>query len=118
MNVYFFGKQFDKSAKYAKLIRNPLGLDKAYEAMVLAHLGKQDEASKAASQAIKLEPSWNAEQYLSNMGYYADAPAELLIEGARKAGLPACVGNDAASKQASLVRVESCDAERAKAASG
>lgn len=48
----------------------------------------------------------------------SDAPAELLIEGARKAGLPACIANDAAAKQPNFVSVRSCDAERTKATSG
>jgi hypothetical protein len=100
------------------LVRDPFALDKAFKAMALAYLGKQDEASKVASQAKELGPDWNAEQYLNNVGGYPEPEAELFVDGARRAGLPACVAKDAAAKQPNLVRVKSCDAERAKAASG
>ncbi|MBP1887045.1 adenylate/guanylate cyclase domain-containing protein [Sinorhizobium mexicanum] len=117
-NVYFFGRQFEKSAKHARLVPSPFALDRAFEAMALAYLGKQNEASKAASQVKELGPDWNAEQYLSNIGGYPEPEAELFVEGARRAGLPACVHNDAAAKQPNFIHVKSCDTERTKAASG
>lgn len=116
-NVYFYGRQFEKSAGYARTVKQPFALDKAFEAMALAYLGKREEAFGAASQVKKLGADWNAEQYLSDIGGYAEAEAELFVEGARKAGLPACVANDAA-QQPNFVRVKSCDAQRNKAASG
>ncbi len=86
--------------------------------MSRAYLGEQEEASKAASEVMKLGPDWNAEQYLSSIGGYAKAEAELFVEGARKAGLQACVTTKAAAGQPNLVRMKSCDAERTKAVSG
>lgn len=117
-NVYFYGRQFEKSARYARTVKDPFALDKAFEAVALAYLDKQEEASKAASQVRKLNPDWNAEQYLSDIGGYAEAEAELLVEGARKAGLPACLDDVGVAKHASFIHVKSCDAQRNKAASG
>ena len=38
--VYFFGEQYDKSAKYRLLVKEPLALDYAFLAMAYAYLGR------------------------------------------------------------------------------
>jgi hypothetical protein len=40
--------------------------------------------------------------------------AELLVNGARKAGLPDCVPADKLKDMPNLIRVKSCDQQRAK----
>ena len=49
-------------------------------------------------------------------GGYADKEAELFVDGARKAGLPACVPADKLKDMPNLSRVKSCDQQRAKIA--
>ena len=63
----------------------------------------------AAANVVKLDPTWTAERYLSEAGGYAEKEAELFVDGARKAGLPACVPADKL-----MSRVKSCDQQRAK----
>lgn len=116
--AYFFGKQFEQSVKYAKLVKEPFALDYAYQAMSLAYLGKPEEATKAADEVRRLDPQWIAEQYLSDTGGASDAEAELFVEAARKAGLAACVKTEALSKMPALIHVKSCDNERLKSAAG
>ena len=43
---------------------------------------------------MKLDSTWIAERYLSEAGGYAEKEAELFVNGALKAGLPACVPAD------------------------
>jgi hypothetical protein len=46
----------------------------------------------------------------------AEKQAELFVDGARKAGLPACVPTDKLKDMPNLWRVKSCDQQRAKIA--
>jgi TolB-like protein len=112
--VFFFGEQYDKSVKYRLLVKEPLALDYAFLAMASAYLGRTGDAETAAANAIKLDPSWIAERYLSDSGGYAEKEAELFVNGARKAGLPACVPADKLKVMPNLIRVKSCDQQRAK----
>lgn len=112
--VFFFGRQYDRAAKYRLLVKRPLAVDYAYLAMTYAYLGRMQEAVAAAATALKLDPAWNAERYLSEGGGYADEEAELFVDGARKAGLPDCVLHEALKDMPKLVRVKSCDERRGK----
>ena len=47
---------------------------------------------------------------------YAEKEAELFVDSARKAGLPACVPADKLKDMPNLWRVKSCDQQRAKIA--
>ena len=49
-------------------------------------------------------------------GGYAEKEAELFVDGARKAGLPACVPADKLKDMPNLIRAKSCDQQRAKIA--
>jgi hypothetical protein len=49
-------------------------------------------------------------------GCGAEKQAELFVDGARKAGLPACVPADKLKNMPNLSRVKSCDQQRAKIA--
>jgi TolB-like protein len=114
--VFFFGEQYDRSVKYGLLLKEPLAPDYAFLAMAYAYLGRTGDAKAAAANVIKLDPSWTAERWLSQAGGYADKEAELFVDGARKAGLPACVPADMLKDMPNLNRVKSCDQQRAKKA--
>lgn len=114
--VYFFGKRYDVSIKYRLLVKQPLSLDFAFLAMAHAYLDRTGDAAAAAAKAMKLDPSWTAERYLSDSGGFEDGAAELFVGGARKAGLPACVPADTLTETPDLIRVKSCDVSRSKLA--
>lgn len=113
--VFFFGEQYEKSVKYRLLVKEPLALDYAFLAMAYAYLGRTGEAETAAASVRKLDPTWTAERYLSEGGGYAHKEAELFVDGARKAGLTACVPVGNLKDMPSLIHVNSCDQQRAKA---
>ena len=82
--------------------------------MANAYLDRTGDAAAAAANVDKLDPTWNAERYLSEAGGYAEREAELFISGARKAGLPACVSTDKLKEMPNLIRIKSCDQHRPK----
>jgi TolB-like protein/class 3 adenylate cyclase len=112
--VFFFGEQYDKSVKYILLVKEPLALDYAFLAMGYAYLGRTGDAEAAAANVMKLDPTWTAERYLSDGGGFAEKEAELFVNGARKAGLSACVPADKLTEMPNLIRLKSCDEQRAK----
>lgn len=116
--VYFFGRQFDKSVKYAKLITTPFATDYAYLAAASVMAGDMEGAKAAAMQVARLDPNWSVEKYLSDSGGYPNYAAMLFIEGARKAGVIACVPADKLSAMPNLIHIKACDEERARQAAG
>jgi hypothetical protein len=72
------------------------------------------DAETAAANVKKLDPNWIAERYLSEAGGYAESEAELFVNGARKAGLSDWVPVDKLKDMPNLIRVKSCDQQRAK----
>ena len=112
--VFFFDEQYDKSVKYRLLVKKPHALDYAYLAMANAYLGRTGDAEAAAANVTKLDPTWVAERYLSEAGGYAEKEAELFVNGARKARVPDCVPADKLTEMPNLIRVKSCDQQRAK----
>lgn len=114
--VYFLGEKYEYAAKYAALVKQPLAPDYAYLAMANGYLGRVGDASAAAAQVLKLDAGWNAERFLGERGGYPERQAEIFVEGARKAGLPACISADALKDMPNMVRVKSCDEQRANRA--
>jgi TolB-like protein/class 3 adenylate cyclase/Tfp pilus assembly protein PilF len=114
--VFFFGEQYDKAVKYRLLVKEPAALDYAFLAMAYAYLGRTGDAEAAAANVKKLDPTWIAERYLSEAGGYAEKEAQLFVNGARMAGLPACVPADKLKQMPNLIRVKSCNEDRAKIA--
>ncbi len=112
--TFFFGEQFERSANHRSLVKEPFALDHAFVAMANAYLGRTTESEAAAANVAKLDSSWIAERYLSEAGGYAEKEAELFVIGARKAGLPACVPAAQIKNSPNLVRVKSCDEQRAR----
>ncbi len=112
--IYFFGEQYDKSVKYRLLVKEPLALDYAFLAMSNAYMGRTGEAGAAAANVVKLDQTWIAERYLSEAGGYAEKEAELFVNGARKAGLSDCIPAGKLKDMPNLIRVKSCEAQRAK----
>ena len=115
--VYFFGRQFDKSVKYAKLITDPFATDYAYLA-VSAMMGDMAGAKVTAANLARLDPNWSVEKYMSDSGGYPDDAAMLFVEAARKAGATACVPADKLSSMPNLIHIKACDEERAHQAAG
>jgi TolB-like protein len=68
--VFFFGEQYDKSVQYRLLVKEPHALDYAYLAIANAYWGRTGDAEAAAANAIKMNPTWIAEGYLSEGGGY------------------------------------------------
>ena len=116
--AYFFGRQFDKSVKYAKQVTTPFATDYAYLAAASAMVGDMAGAKVAAAQVVRLDPNWSVEKYLSDAGGYPDDAAMLFIEGARKAGVAACVPADKLSSMPNLSHIKACDEERTHQAAG
>ena len=114
--VFFYGEQYDRSVKYGLLVKEPPALDCAFLAMAYAYLGRTGDAEAAAANVKKLDPTWIAERYLIEAGGWAEKEAELFVDGARRAGLPACVPADKLKDMPNLCRVKSCDQQRAKIA--
>ena len=80
--------------------------------MGYAHSGQAREAEAAAANVTRLDPSWNAERYAGEFGGYAEKQAELFVDGARKAGLPACVPSDKMKDMPNLIHIKSCNQHR------
>lgn len=116
--AYFFGAQFDKSLKYAKLVTDPFAADYAYLAAAAAETGDVAGAKAAAAELVRLDPNWSVEKYLSDGGGYPEDVAILFLEGARKAGVATCVSAEKIPSTPNLVRLKACDAERARGAAG
>jgi tetratricopeptide (TPR) repeat protein len=110
--VFFFGGQFERSAKYRLLVKEPLATDYAFLAFDYAYLDRMDDAKKAAKKVLELDPHWNAEQYLSDGGGYAPREAELFVNGARKAGISDCVSAGMLKEIPNFIHVQSCDQQR------
>jgi TolB-like protein/lipopolysaccharide biosynthesis regulator YciM len=116
--VYFFGRQFDKSVKYTKLVTDPFAEDYAYLAAASAMTDDMVGAKVAAAELVRLDPNWSVEKYFSDQGGYPENVAVVLIEGARKAGVAACVPADKLSSIPNLVHVKKCDEGRTHQSAG
>jgi TolB-like protein len=116
--AYFFDGQFDKSLKYAKLVTDPFATDYAYFAAANAMTGNVKAAKLAAANVVRLDPDWSVERYLSDGGGYPEDVAMLFVQGARKAGVAACVPAAKVYSMPNLVHLRTCDKERASQGSG
>ncbi len=116
--VYFFGRQFEKSVKYAKLVTDPFATDYAYLAAASAMMGDMGAAKVAAADVARLDPDWTVEQYMSDGGGYPDDAATLFVEAARKAGVAACVPGDKLASMPNLIHTKACDEERGHQVAG
>ena len=88
--AYFFGRQFDKSVKYAKQVTTPFPTDYAYPAVASAMTGDMAGAKVDARRWFAWIPIGGRE-YLSDGGGYPDDAAMLFIEAPGKLGSPAFV---------------------------
>ena len=111
--VFFFGGQYERSMTYRLRVKLPLALDHAFLAIAYAYLERAQQAQSAAAAAVKADPTWIAEKYLSEAGGFASTEAETFVGGARKAGLPDCVPADKIKDLPNLIPVRSCDHKRA-----
>jgi hypothetical protein len=89
-----------------------LALDYAFLAMAHAYLGRTADA-ETSRHVTKLDPSWRPERYLIETGGAAEKEAELFVNGARMAGVSDCVPADKLKDMPNLIRVKSCDRQRA-----
>ena len=104
--------------KYAKLVTDPFATDYAYLAAASAMAGDMAGAKVAAAEVVRLDPNWSVEKYMSDGGGYPDDAAMLFVEGARKAGVTACVPADKLSSMPNLIHIKACDEERTHQAAG
>jgi TolB-like protein/Tfp pilus assembly protein PilF len=116
--VYFFGRQFDKSVKYSRLVTDPFATDYAFLAAASVMAGDMAGAKAAATEVAHLDPNWSVEKYLSDGGGFLDHVAMLFIDAARKAGVRACVPPAELSSTPKLIHIKTCDAERAGEVAG
>ena len=116
--VYFYGQQYEKSVKYSNLVTEPFALDYAYRASASAMLGDMKAARAAAAEVARLDPNWSVEKYMSDAGGYPEAVAMLFVDAARKAGVTACVPVRSLPSSPKLIRLKSCDQERAGQVAG
>ncbi len=117
-DVYFFGRQFDKSVKCAKLVTTPFATNYAYLAAASAMTGDMTGAKVAAADVVRLDPNWSVEKYMSDGGGYPDDAATLFVEAARKAGVTACMPADRISSLPNLIHIKTCNEERTYQAAG
>ena len=116
--VYFFAGNFEKSFEFAKQVKEPFAFDYAFLAMDAAYLGKDTEAKSATANALRLDPGWNAEGWISSQGGFArEQEANLFARGAQKAGLPMCLTQAELKKQTNTLRLKICDQQRGAGAS-
>jgi TolB-like protein/Tfp pilus assembly protein PilF len=116
--VYFFGRQFDKSVHYSKLVTDPFATDHAYLAAASAMIGDMERAKAGAAEVVRLDSEWSVEKYLSDGGGYPDDGATMFVEAARKAGVRACVPAEKLASLPNLIRIKVCDEARAQQAAG
>jgi hypothetical protein len=90
----------------------------AYLAAASAMTDDMAGAKAAAAEVVRLDPNWSVEKYMSDGGGYPDDAAMLFIEGARKAGVAACVPADKLSSMPNLIHIKACDEERTHKAAG
>ncbi len=67
---------------------------------------------------LEQDPGWTGEKFVTKWSIANGHYSELVAEGARKAGLRACATAVELKDNPKMIHVKSCDAERAKAASG
>ena len=113
--AYFYGRKFEKALKAQLAIGDAAPLDKIFLAMIYVQLGESDKAAHAAAAVREADPNWSAEQYASDIGgFVGEAEVNLLIESAKKAGLPGCLTADQLQKRPDTKRLKACDTERAQ----
>ena len=114
--VYFFGRQYEKSVKYSKLVTEPFAADYAYLAAASAMMDHAATAQAAATELARLDPNFSVERLFSDGGGFPEKTAALFVEAAGKAGITACVPADKVSSFPNLVRLRKCDEERTRQA--
>jgi adenylate cyclase len=79
--------RFDEAVAAAKnaLQSNQTGTAYHCLAAALAHLGRDAEARKTATQILEIEPHFRISEYVARTGHWQ---AHIFIDGLRKAGLP------------------------------
>ncbi len=75
--------------------------DQRFQVRIGINLGEEE----ASGRRGKLDPAWIAERHLSNVGGVMEHEAELVVGGARKAGLAACVTAAELKQHPNLIRV-------------
>ena len=114
--LYFAGRYAEAAAAFEKIeklwLEPRLMLTVSY-----AQAGQQEKAAAQATEVLKLEPGFTAEAWVENDFYQpGSSSAALLIQGARKAGLPVCATAEMVVSFEPGHRLPECEAERAKAA--
>jgi class 3 adenylate cyclase/TolB-like protein len=112
--IYFHNGKFEEALAAASQVDSKFAYDYVILAMIQASLGRKEEAEKSASEAKRLDPNWSVEQWNSDVGGLDEGQLNRLIVGANKAGLPICISDANAKENPRLIRLKTCDEERAK----
>lgn len=116
VSVYFAGGYAEAAGALGKLEEHWLE-SRLMLAVSHAQAGERGKAAAQMAEVLKLEPGFSAEAWVDNDFYQpGSSSAALLIDGARKAGLPVCATAEAAAKFEPGNRLPECEAERAKVA--
>ena len=87
----------------------------AFRAAILGALGRADEARLAVAEALERFPELTVEGFAGTPDW-SDAERQRLTDTMRKAGFPACAGEEDLKNMPGLKRLPECEAERAKMA--
>jgi TolB-like protein/DNA-binding winged helix-turn-helix (wHTH) protein len=113
VDAYFYANMFDKALFHAPQVSNPVFYDLSIQTASLAYLGRMDEAKAAVAKLVALESEGSVEQTIHDFGGFArEQEAELLVNGVRKAGGPACMTPAALKARPQTLQLASCKAER------
>jgi TolB-like protein/cytochrome c-type biogenesis protein CcmH/NrfG len=114
--LYFAGRYAEAAAAFERIEKHWIET-RLMLAVSYAQMGEKEKAAAQAAEVLKEEPGFTAEAWVDNDFYQpGSSSAALLIDGARKAGLPVCATAEVAAKFEPGNRRPECEAERAKAA--
>jgi TolB-like protein/class 3 adenylate cyclase len=111
--AYYFAGHFEKALVAARRVESAVANDLAWEAIVLAQLGRSEAASEAAAKVLENDPGWSAERRMSDFGAFErETERMLFVEGARKAGLPVCATAAQLQQWPNMQRLAVCSEQR------
>jgi tetratricopeptide (TPR) repeat protein len=114
---FYFAGRYTEAAATLQKIEKPWDEMRLMLAVSYAQMGEHEKAAAQAAELLKLMPDFTAEAWVDNdFSQPGSSSAKLLIEGARKAGLPISATAEAAAKFEPRNRLPECEAERTKVA--
>jgi tetratricopeptide (TPR) repeat protein len=90
--AYLFAGSYDTAAALfrSRIVLSPrTDMSRAYLCAALGHLGEHEEARRVWADLMAISPTYSLAERLSMWWYRDPSYPELLLDGLRKAGLPA-----------------------------